>query len=203
MSKKSKKEEEGKSEVAEEVTMQDLVATEAEGAEAEATEAEGAEAVKPKYVIGILEGLADYNEKITDMLSGNQEEAYFANEADVDKAIKDRLQKFLLAFECSIENAQDCQENVLTHVASLNEDDRNIFVAGFKGILRQVINPLVKPAPIVWSFEHLGQTRAEVMESLRAGEIVSGMFSISRVEKIVDVEGVLETRLVFQGELTS
>ena len=151
--------------------------------------------VDAPFVYGMLESLKsdDYTGKLVDFLTANQRQAYEQNQQDVDATVQTRVSKLCSAYECTLED---------TFKGDIDANDYKIVVDGIKGILRQEISPLVKPAPIAWSFEHLGQSRAEVMTALRDGKTITGMFTISQTDKAFELDGgVVEIRQVFQGEL--
>ncbi|NIU85135.1 MAG: hypothetical protein GWN31_14905 [Candidatus Thorarchaeota archaeon] len=144
-------------------------------------------AEKVSFVHGLLNKLADDYPTLPDFLSYNQEEAYKANEADVDKAVAVRLSSIVEgAFSCKLEE-----------VGSLDDLDKKVFVDLMKTVLRQEINPFVKPTPIVWGMENLGATRTELTDILREGKTVKGAFTIVQEEKETE-DG---PKLVFQGQL--
>ena len=112
------------------------------------------------YLYSVADGL-----DMEKFLTARQRGAYEENQAPIDTAVKGRLEKFLLAFECPIDQ-----------VSGLSADDMDLFHVGFLKIVRQIVNPYVKPAPMVWDLDKLGISETDflaIVEKLEAQHGIS------------------------------
>ncbi len=96
---------------------------------------------------------------------------------DVDNAVRAKLERFLLAFQCPIDS-----------VDGLDDDDVEVFIVGFQKIVRQIVNPFVSAPVPVFDLERLGWSETDYLQWIADVERLHGITVADAMEYLERME---------------